>query len=177
MEGLSCCVEFLVQIDRTTLPLSALHVCIANGAPEHPSVCSGSPTSGGPSCLWCFRACIGSARVSRPPLQAKLLADIRTTVAMPNDDDKEAAVRVLKKEMNDWTAKYRNSGEGGRPSFSNMYSAVNALAGHWTSFGADAPVPKKRMARITKVRGAPASPTLQSLEVRLCVCHAVCGCM
>lgn len=89
---------------------------------------------------------------ARACVQSKLLADIRTTVALPGDDDKEAAVKVLKKEMNDWTAKYRNSGEGGRPSFSNMYSAVNALAGHWTSFGADAPVPKKRMARITKVR-------------------------
>ena len=54
--------------------------------------------------------------------------------------------------MNDWTAKYRNSGLAGRPSFSNLYSVVNALAGHWNNFGADAPVPKKRIGRITKVR-------------------------
>eukprot|EP00892_Ulva_mutabilis_P000890 jgi/Ulvmu1/10801/UM069_0037.1 len=81
---------------------------------------------------------------------SKLLSDIRTTVALTGEEEKEAAVKTLKKEMNDWTAKYRNSGEGGRPSFSNMYSAINALAGHWTSFGSDAPVPKKRMARISK---------------------------
>lgn len=98
-------------------------------------------------------------------MQAKLLADIRTTVSMTGDDDaKEAAVKTLKKEMNDWTAKYRNSSEGGRPSFSNMYSAVNALAGHWTSFGSDAPVPKKRMARISKVRSAPPLPALMYCE-------------
>lgn len=54
--------------------------------------------------------------------------------------------------MNDWTAKYRNSGLAGRPSFSNLYSVVNALAGHWNNFGADAPVPKKRIGRITKAR-------------------------
>ena len=59
----------------------------------------------------------------------------------------------LKKQMNEWTSKYRTNGKvGGRPSFSNLYSAVNALAGHWNSFGADAPVPKKRYARIAKAR-------------------------
>jgi hypothetical protein len=35
----------------------------------------------------------------------------------------------------------------------NTYSALNALAGHYNSFGATAPVPKKRMERIQKVRG------------------------
>ena len=43
---------------------------------------------------------------------------------------------------------------GGRPSFTNLYSAVNALAGHWNSFGADAPVPKKRIGRIEQVQTA-----------------------
>jgi Photosystem II Pbs27 len=84
--------------------------------------------------------------------QDELLKKINATLAMGPEDDKESAVRALKKDMNDWTAKYRNSSQGGRPSFSNLYSVVNALAGHWTSFGADAPVPKKRLARISKVR-------------------------
>ena len=34
----------------------------------------------------------------------------------------------------------------------NTYSALNALAGHFNSFGPTAPVPKKRMERIQKVR-------------------------
>jgi hypothetical protein len=34
---------------------------------------------------------------------------------------------------------------------SNTYSALNALAGHYNSFGATAPIPKKRLDRLTKV--------------------------
>ena len=34
---------------------------------------------------------------------------------------------------------------------STTYSAVNALAGHFNSFGLTAPVPKKRLDRIQKV--------------------------
>lgn len=33
----------------------------------------------------------------------------------------------------------------------NTYSALNALAGHYNSFGATAPIPKKRLERLTKV--------------------------
>jgi len=35
---------------------------------------------------------------------------------------------------------------------SNTYSALNALAGHYNSFGATAPIPKKRLERLSKVR-------------------------
>jgi photosystem II Psb27 protein len=38
----------------------------------------------------------------------------------------------------------------GRPSYSNTYSVLNALAGHYNSFGATAPIPKKRLDRINK---------------------------
>ncbi len=37
---------------------------------------------------------------------------------------------------------------------SNTYSVLNALAGHYNSFGATAPIPKKRLDRIVKVRPA-----------------------
>lgn len=33
----------------------------------------------------------------------------------------------------------------------NTYSALNAIAGHYNSFGADAPLPKKRLERVQKV--------------------------
>lgn len=85
-------------------------------------------------------------------VQGALLTKINATLEMGPDQDKEAAVKALKKDMNDWTSQYRNSGLAGRPSFSNLYSVVNALAGHWNNFGADAPVPKKRIGRIMKVR-------------------------
>lgn len=41
---------------------------------------------------------------------------------------------------------------------SNTYSALNALAGHYNSFGATAPIPKKRLERLTKV--GPNDPVL-----------------
>lgn len=39
----------------------------------------------------------------------------------------------------------------GRPSYGNVYAAVNAMAGHLNSFGPTAPVPKKRLERMIKV--------------------------
>jgi len=81
--------------------------------------------------------------------QSKLLTTVNGVLAQQGD--REAAVASLKKDMNAWTAKYRRNGAvGGRPSFGNMYSAINALAGHWNNFGPDAPVPKKRFTRIAK---------------------------
>jgi photosystem II Psb27 protein len=85
-------------------------------------------------------------------LQAALLAEINRVIPLEGGS-KEAAVNDLKKQMNTWTSKYRrNDKVGGRPSFGYMYTAVNALAGHWNSFGADSAIPKKRLARIEKAR-------------------------
>lgn len=39
----------------------------------------------------------------------------------------------------------------------NTYSALNALAGHYNSFGATAPIPKKRLERLTKVSSSRAA--------------------
>lgn len=39
------------------------------------------------------------------------------------------------------------------PRHSNTYSALNALAGHYNSFGTNAPIPKKRLERIEKELG------------------------
>lgn len=54
------------------------------------------------------------------------------------------------------------------PYCSNTYSALNALAGHFNSFGATAPIPKKRLDRLQKVsavRGAAG----RAAEPRACV--------
>ncbi|KAK9860400.1 hypothetical protein WJX84_001346 [Apatococcus fuscideae] len=37
-----------------------------------------------------------------------------------------------------------------QPSFTNTYSALNALAGHYNNFGATTPLPKKRLERAQK---------------------------
>lgn len=61
----------------------------------------------------------------------------------------------VRKEINDWVARYRRDATfSGRPSYGNVYSAVNAMAGHLNSFGPTAPVPKKRLERMIKVGAA-----------------------
>lgn len=58
---------------------------------------------------------------------------------------------------------------------SNTYSVCNALAGHYNSFGNEAPVPKKRLERLVKVRGCRAAVTAVGLEdVGQAACAAYC---
>merc|ERR1719235_2345701 len=79
------------------------------------------------------------------------LANLAKEVSpMPkNADGKEQKVVSLKTEINRWVAKYRREAKfGGRPSYTNMYSAVNALSGHFNTFGPTDPVPKKRLERV-----------------------------
>jgi photosystem II Psb27 protein len=69
---------------------------------------------------------------------------------LPKDAaEKGSKVGVLKETINSWVSKYRREPKfAGRPSFSNMYSAVNALSGHFNNFGPNAPIPKKRLDRL-----------------------------
>merc|ERR1719473_451588 len=79
------------------------------------------------------------------------LADLAREVStMPKDaDGKEQKVESLRAAINGWVAKYRREPKfGGRPSYNNMYSAVNALSGHFNTFGPTAPVPRKRLDRV-----------------------------
>merc|ERR1712224_506551 len=78
---------------------------------------------------------------------ANLAKEVST---MPKDvSGKEQKVDNLKTAINRWVAKYRREPKfGGRPSYNNMYSAVNALSGHFNTFGFSAPVPKKRFERV-----------------------------
>lgn len=62
--------------------------------------------------------------------------------------EKGSKIGILKETINLWVSKYRREPKfAGRPSFSNMYSAVNALSGHFNNFGPNAPIPKKRLDR------------------------------
>lgn len=57
----------------------------------------------------------------------------------------------MRDQINAWVAAYRrNERFSGRPSFGNTYSALNALTGHYNSFGTQAPIPKKRLERLSK---------------------------
>uniref|UniRef100_A0A6T8YTK5 Uncharacterized protein n=1 Tax=Pyrodinium bahamense TaxID=73915 RepID=A0A6T8YTK5_9DINO len=54
----------------------------------------------------------------------------------------------IKEEMNDWVALYRRQDAVvGRQSYYSLYSAVNTLASHFTSYGPKFPFPSKRRPR------------------------------
>jgi photosystem II Psb27 protein len=79
-----------------------------------------------------------------------VIEQVRTTLALEKTDpNKAAAVAKLRQAGNEWVAKYRKSKKvAGKPSFSNMYSVINAISGHFVSFGATYPIPVKRKDRI-----------------------------
>merc|ERR1712091_708436 len=54
-----------------------------------------------------------------------------------------------KKEMIDFVSFYRRfTNVSGKQSFSTLYTAINVLAGHYTSYGPKFPVPEEREARL-----------------------------
>ncbi|KAK0590476.1 hypothetical protein LWI29_027655 [Acer saccharum] len=79
-----------------------------------------------------------------------VISKVRTTITMDKTDPNVAsAVAELRDASNTWVAKYRREKALlGRASFRDMYSALNAVSGHYISFGPTAPIPAKRKARI-----------------------------
>ncbi|KAG8091229.1 hypothetical protein GUJ93_ZPchr0011g28824 [Zizania palustris] len=79
-----------------------------------------------------------------------VIGKVRLTINMDKaDPDVATAVSELRELSNSWVAKYRREKSLlGRPSFREMYSALNAVSGHYISFGPTAPIPNKRRTRI-----------------------------
>ena len=66
-----------------------------------------------------------------------------------NDPNVASAVAELRETSNSWVAKYRREKNLlAKVSFRDIYSAINAVSGHYVSFGPTAPIPAKRKARI-----------------------------
>ncbi|XP_027342789.1 photosystem II repair protein PSB27-H1, chloroplastic [Abrus precatorius] len=80
----------------------------------------------------------------------EVINKVRSTISMDkNDPNVATAVADLRESSNSWVAKYRREKALlGRVSFRDMYSALNAVSGHYISFGPTAPIPAKRKARI-----------------------------
>ncbi|KAL5720812.1 hypothetical protein ACHQM5_013445 [Ranunculus cassubicifolius] len=80
----------------------------------------------------------------------EVIGKVRTTINMDKKDPKVAdAVTELREVSNSWVAKYRREKSLlGRASFRDMYSALNAVSGHYISFGPTSPIPAKRKQRI-----------------------------
>lgn len=61
----------------------------------------------------------------------------------------ESFGKNLKKEMIDFVSYYRRFPKiAGKPSFSTLYTSINVLAGHYTSYGYKYPLPEKRRKRL-----------------------------
>lgn len=68
-----------------------------------------------------------------------------------SDPTREDAMGKVRKASVEWVSRYRRDQKfAGRPSYSNLYSAVNALDGQLNSFGLSSNVPKKRLERMQK---------------------------
>lgn len=80
----------------------------------------------------------------------EVISKVRTTITLDKTDPNIAtAVADLRETSNSWVAKYRREKALlGRVSFRDMYSALNAVSGHYISFGPTAPIPAKRKQRI-----------------------------
>eukprot|EP00249_Psilotum_nudum_P009843 c22185_g1_i1 orf=25-585(-) len=101
----------------------------------------------------------GLVLLSQPPLSARadieedytaetmrVISQIRSTLVLDkNDPAKGEAVKALRQSSNEWVAKYRREKRfAGKPSYSNMYSVLNAVSGHYISYGDGYPIPPKR---------------------------------
>ncbi|KAK2424541.1 photosystem II repair protein PSB27-H1, chloroplastic [Trifolium repens] len=80
----------------------------------------------------------------------EVINKVRTTITLDKNDPNVAnAVSDLRDSSNSWVAKYRREKALlARASFRDMYSALNAVSGHYISFGPTAPIPAKRRVRI-----------------------------
>jgi photosystem II Psb27 protein len=64
-------------------------------------------------------------------------------------DQMEEFGKNLKKEMVDFVSYYRRFPKvAGKPSFSTLYTSINVVAGHYTSYGFKYPLPEKRRKRL-----------------------------
>ena len=64
-------------------------------------------------------------------------------------DRMEEYGKNMKKEMIEFVSYYRRFPKiAGKPSFSTLYTSINVLAGHYTSYGYKYPLPEKRRKRL-----------------------------
>ncbi|VFQ93839.1 unnamed protein product [Cuscuta campestris] len=107
--------------------------------------------------ILCSHSIVLSAAVARAASDeeyvketTEVIGKVKSTVEKEKGDpDIVDAVADLREASNSWVAKYRREkGLLGRPSFRDVYSALNAISGHYVSFGPTTPIPAKRKQRI-----------------------------
>ncbi|WP_173644992.1 photosystem II protein Psb27 [Geminocystis sp. NIES-3708] len=82
-----------------------------------------------------------------------VLETLTTAIELPVDADvetKKATQKEARQQINDYVSRYRkNSNYSGLKSFTTMQTALNSLAGFYTSYG-NRPLPDKLKARINQ---------------------------
>mmetsp|Transcript_55 Transcript_55/g.142 ORF Transcript_55/g.142 Transcript_55/m.142 type:complete len:181 (+) Transcript_55:235-777(+) len=81
---------------------------------------------------------------------AKVREHMYTATTLGKGADRmEEYGKNMKKEMIDFVSYYRRFPKiAGKPSFSTLYTSINVLAGHYTSYGYKYPLPEKRRKRL-----------------------------
>lgn len=79
-----------------------------------------------------------------------VIDNLSTAIALPNDAPNRAEVQeAARVQMNDYMSRYRRDSKvSGLRSFTTMQTALNALAGYYSSFGSR-PLPEKLKNRLT----------------------------
>lgn len=83
-------------------------------------------------------------------MTTEVIEQVRYTLEVPlNDDNKAASIEKTRRLTNEWVARYRrDKAIIGRPSYGQVYSALNAVSGHYNNFGTKYPLPQKRKDRV-----------------------------
>ncbi|MDJ0845286.1 MAG: photosystem II protein Psb27 [Crocosphaera sp.] len=79
----------------------------------------------------------------------KVIETLTTALDLPSDADNKQEIQSLAKEqIKDYISRYRrNDKSGGLRSFTTMQTALNSLAGYYTSYGSR-PIPEKLKKRL-----------------------------
>lgn len=80
-----------------------------------------------------------------------VLDSLRTAIDLPdNASDKDAVVLDARRKISDYASRYRrNSNTAGLRSFTTMQTALNAIAGYYSSYG-NRPLPEKLKKRLNQ---------------------------
>lgn len=78
-----------------------------------------------------------------------VLENLRTAIDLPDDAaNKKEVVTLARRQISDYASRYRrNSKTAGLRSFTTMQTALNAIAGYYSSYG-NRPVPEKLRKRL-----------------------------
>ncbi|MGK7937109.1 MAG: photosystem II protein Psb27 [Xenococcaceae cyanobacterium] len=80
-----------------------------------------------------------------------VLENLKTAIELPDDAaNKKEVVTLARAQISDYASRYRRDGKvAGLRSFTTMQTALNALAGYYSSYG-NRPLPEKLKKRLTQ---------------------------